>query len=354
VDRVAAGRLGVSMQDVNDALYNAFGQRQISTIFGQANQYRVVLEASPEYQGDPAAIERLHVPGGAAAASVAGAGQGQANQVPLSSFATIERTTRPLAVHRLQQFPAATIGFSLAPGVSLDQAVAAINRSVADLELSATVTGQFEGATEEFNASLENQPWLILAAIVVIYIVLGVLYESFIHPFTILTTLPSAGIGALIGLMIFGLEFTFVALIAIILLMGIVKKNAIIMIDFALTAERERGLAPFEAIREACLTRFRPIMMTTFAALLGALPLALGEGPGSELRVPLGIAIIGGLLLSQLLTLYTTPVIYLAMDGLKTRVVKAMGGETGFEALPDFDGENTSIADRNQRETADR
>jgi multidrug efflux pump len=334
VDRVAAGRLGVSMQDVNNALYNAFGQRQISTIYGQANQYRVVLEAGPSYQTDPATLERLFVPGAASISGVIGAASGRANQVPLSAFATVEYSTRPLAVHRVLQFPAATIGFNLAPGVSLDQGVEAIREATASLDLPSSVSGSFEGAVQEFNASLANQPWLILAAVIVIYIVLGVLYESFIHPFTILTTLPSAGIGALLALRLFGLEFTFVALIGVVLLMGIVKKNAIIMIDFALDAERERGLAPFDAIREACLLRFRPIMMTTFAALFGAVPLAFLEGPGAELRVPLGISIIGGLMLSQLLTLFTTPVIYLAMDGLKSRLVNRLGGPTGFEPLP--------------------
>jgi multidrug efflux pump len=333
VDRVAAGRLGVSMQDVNNALYNAFGQRQISTIFGQANQYRVVLEADPELQTDPAILERLFVPG-AGISGLSGTAQARSLQVPLASFATVERSTKPLAIQRVQQFPAATISFNLAAGTSLDQAVNAINQATGEIGLPSSFTGNFEGAVQEFSASMASQPLLILAAIVVIYIVLGVLYESFIHPFTILTTLPSAGIGALLALQFFGLEFTFVALIGIILLMGIVKKNAIIMIDFALDAQRERGMAPFDAIREACLLRFRPIMMTTFAALFGAIPLVLGHGPGSELRVPLGITIIGGLLLSQLITLYTTPVIYLAMDRLKDRLVGAAGGKTGFEALP--------------------
>ena len=234
----------------------------------------------------------------------------------------------------MQQFPAATISFNLAANASLDQAVNAITEATATIGLPSSFTGNFEGAVQEFNASMASQPLLILAAIIVIYIVLGVLYESFIHPFTILTTLPSAGIGALLALQFFGLEFTFVALIGIVLLMGIVKKNAIIMIDFALDAQRERGMAPFDAIREACLLRFRPIMMTTFAALFGAIPLVLGHGPGSELRAPLGITIIGGLLLSQLITLYTTPVIYLAMDRLKDRLLKAAGGTTGFETLP--------------------
>jgi len=348
VDRVAAGRLGVSMQDVNNALYNAFGQRQISTIYAQSNQYRVVLEADPRYQTDPAGLERLFVPGSSAASAapaaatasvegigaIASAGQNRAGQIPLAAFATIERTTTPLAISRVQQFPAATISFNLAPGTSLDAALTAINGTAQRIGLPPSMLGTFEGAAEEFTRSLENQIWLILAAIFVIYIVLGVLYESFIHPFTILTTLPSAGIGALLALQFYGMEFSFLALIGIVLLMGIVKKNAIIMIDFALAAERERGMAPFDAIREACLLRFRPIMMTTFAALFGALPLVLGHGAGSELRVPLGVTIIGGLVFSQLLTLYTTPVIYLAMDRLKQRFIRLSGGATGFEELP--------------------
>jgi multidrug efflux pump len=321
VDQVAAGRLGVTKQDVNNALYNAFGQRQISTIFKQANQYRVVLEADPRYQTGPQTLESLYVPG-------------TRGQVPLKAFATIERTVSPLIYSRVQKFPAATISFNLAPGASLDTAVEAIEAASKRLNMPSSMTGRFQGTVEEFTNSLDGQPWLILAAVIVIYIVLGVLYESFIHPFTILTTLPSAGIGALLALELFGIQFTFVALIGIILLMGIVKKNAIIMIDFALDAERNRGLTPFEAIREACSLRFRPIMMTTFAALFGAVPLAIGTGAGSELRVPLGITIIGGLLLSQLLTLYTTPVIYLAMERLRVWLVGWLGGSTGFDALP--------------------
>ncbi len=302
VDRDAAMRLGVSMQAVQDTLYNAFGQRQISTIFAQSNQYRVVMEAEPRWQADPNALLQLRVPGANGA------------QVPLAGFATIERITAPLSITREDQFPAATISFNLGPGYSLGQAVQAIARAQAEIGLPPTISGSYSGDAAEFSRSLAAEPWLILAAIVVIYIVLGVLYESFIHPVTILSTLPSAGIGALLALMLTGQDLSLVALVGIVLLMGIVKKNAIMMIDFAIDAERTRGLSPEAAITEACLLRYRPIMMTTAAALLGALPLALESGSGSELRFPLGITIIGGLLLSQLLTLYTTPAIYLAFE----------------------------------------
>ena len=312
VDRDAAMRLGVSMQAVQDTLYNSFGQRQISTIFAQANQYRVILEAEPSWQADPNSLLQLRVPG----TSVTGGGNAQ---VPLAGFATIERTTAPLAITREDQFPSATISFNLAPGYALGQAVQAIARAQDEIALPATITGSYSGDAAEFARSLEAEPWLILAAIVVIYIVLGVLYESFIHPITILSTLPSAGIGALLALMLTGQDLSLVALVGIVLLMGIVKKNAIMMIDFALDAERTRGLSPEAAITEACLLRYRPIMMTTAAALLGALPLALESGSGSELRFPLGVTIIGGLLLSQLLTLYTTPVIYLAFERMRLR-----------------------------------
>ena len=310
VDRDAAMRLGVTMQEVQDTLYDAFGQRQISTIFSQANQYRVVLEADPDWQADPHSLDRLRVPG------LNGA------QVPLSAIATITRGTAPLAVTHQSQFPSTTVSFNLAPGSSLGHAVAAVAQAEREMGLPSTIVGSYSGDAAEFQASLASEPWLILAAVVVIYIVLGVLYESTIHPVTILSTLPSAGIGALLALILAGQDLSLVALVGIVLLMGIVKKNAIMMIDFALEAERTRGLPPPDAITEACLLRFRPIMMTTAAALLGALPLVIESGTGSELRYPLGLTIVGGLLLSQVLTLYTTPVIYLAFERTRLRFAR--------------------------------
>ena len=322
VDRVTAGRLGVSLQTVNDALNDAFGQRQVSTIYAQANQYRVVLEAMPQYRSDPSRLSRIYVPSSAGA------------QVPLTSLAKITYTTAPLAVSHQDQFPAQTISFNLEQGAALSDAVATISAAEAKIGMPTSVTGSFFGDASEFSKSLASQPWLIIAAIVTIYIVLGVLYESFVHPFTILTTLPSAGIGALLALEVMGLDLSLVALIGIVLLMGIVKKNAIMMIDFALEAERGRGLTPRELIVEAALLRFRPIMMTTLAALFGALPLAIESGTGSELRNPLGITIVGGLLLSQLLTLYTTPVIYLAMERVRSRLAGTSGTTPGTDELP--------------------
>jgi multidrug efflux pump len=307
VDRLTASRLGITPQQIDETLYDAFGQRQISTLFTQLNQYHVVLETLPEFQKNPAKLNDiyLHATNGGV--------------VPLSTFAQFKQQTTPLANNHQGQFPAVTISFNLAPGASLGEATAAIERTKNELQMPLSIEAAFQGTAQAFQASLRNEPWLIVAALVTVYIVLGVLYESYIHPITILSTLPSAGVGAILALLICGSELSVVALIGIILLIGIVKKNAIMMIDFALDAQRHEGKQPQDAIYEACLLRFRPIMMTTMAALLGALPLALGSGTGSELRRPLGISIVGGLLISQLLTLYTTPVIYLLLDRLAHR-----------------------------------
>ncbi|MGH6769578.1 MAG: efflux RND transporter permease subunit [Xanthobacteraceae bacterium] len=307
-DRVAASRLGVRMQDISSALNNAFAQRQISTIYTQRNNYRVILEIDPQYQRDPADLNRIYVPGA------------NGVQVPLAAVTRIERGLQPLVINHQGQFPSATVSFSLAPNVVIADATQAVDRAVAELHIPATLHAEFQGDARAYRQSIGAQPLLILAALFAVYIVLGVLYESLAHPITIISTLPSAGLGALLALQLFRTELSLIAFIGIILLIGIVKKNGIMMVDFALEAERKHGLEPEKAIYEACLERFRPIMMTTLAALLGALPLVLATGPGSELRRPLGITIVGGLIVSQMLTLYTTPVIYLLLDRLHRRL----------------------------------
>ena len=304
IDRDVLGRLGITPQSIDDTLYDAFGQRQVATIFTQLDEHRVILEVAPRFQEDSGALDQLYV------RSTSG------QMVPLSALTRYESSVAPLTINHQDQFPAVTLSFNLSPGRSLGDAVAAIQGMERSLARPATLTSRFEGSAKVFESSLASQPYLIAVAILAVYIVLGILYESFIHPITILSTLPSAGVGAFLALMALHYDFSLIALIGVILLVGIVKKNAIMMIDFALDGERRRGLAPEVAIYEAALLRFRPIMMTTMAALLGGLPLALGTGAGSELRRPLGIAIVGGLLLSQILTLYTTPVVYIYMSQL--------------------------------------
>ena len=302
IDRDTASRLGITPQNIDDTLDDAFGQRQVSTIFTQLNQYHVVLEVAPKFQRNTDSLDNIYVK------------SSNGTQVPLSTFTHLEERPATLAINHQGQFPVVTISFNLAPGKSIGDAVTAVNKANKELNLPASVNANFEGTAKSFEASLQNEPILILAALIVVYIVLGVLYESYIHPITILSTLPSAGVGAILALLLFHIDLSVIALIGIILLIGIVKKNAIMMIDFALEAERDQGMKPEEAIYQACLLRFRPIMMTTMAALLGGVPLALGSGTGSELRRPLGIAIVGGLIVSQVLTLFTTPVVYLFFD----------------------------------------
>ena len=311
IDRDTAARLGIGMQQIDDTLYDAFGQRLVSTMYTQLNQYHVVLEVSPEFQRDPSDLNNIYL------RSTAG------TSVPLGSFAHLEESNTPLTVNHQGQFPVVTLSFNLPAGESLGNAVKAIKEAEQELGLPLSIHSSFQGTAAAFQNSLSNEVWLIIAALVVVYIVLGVLYESYIHPITILSTLPSAGVGAILALFICHEDFNIVSLIGVILLIGIVKKNAIMMIDFALEAERDGGKTPIQAIYEACLLRFRPIMMTTMAALFGGLPLAFGTGVGSELRRPLGITIVGGLIVSQVLTLYTTPVVYLFFDRLAKRLTRS-------------------------------
>jgi multidrug efflux pump len=322
IDRLKASRLGVRVQDVDNALNNSFSQRQISTIYTQRNQYRVILEIDPKLQSDPSDLSQVYV---------AGAGN---TQVPLSAVAHFERGTAPLVVNHQGQFPAVTISYNLGPDALIDDVTAAITQAIAGMHLPDTLHAEFAGDVRAFQSTAGSQPMLIAAALIAIYIVLGVLYESLAHPLTIISTLPSAGLGALLALLLFNTELTLIAFIGIILLIGIVKKNGIMLVDFALEGERTRGLPPERAIYEACLARFRPIMMTTLSALLGAVPFVIAVGPGSELRRPLGITIIGGLLVSQILTLYTTPVIYLLLDRLHRRLGGARRNVVGPTAPP--------------------
>jgi multidrug efflux pump len=369
IDRVTASRLGIAPTTIDNTLYDAFGQRQISTMYTQVNQYHVVLESEPQFQTDPNNLNHLYIQsnasagasGAGASSSFASSGSSSAgsnaltgtalytpsantlappanalsptassstatttsstvsNAVPLSAFSHFEKTTEALSISHQGQFPAITVSFNLAPNAALGEAITAVDKVQKEMHMPASLQAGFQGTAASFTNSLSNEPLLILAALVTVYIVLGVLYESFIHPITILSTLPSAGVGAFLALIIFRQDLSVVAIIGIVLLIGIVKKNGIMMVDFALEGEREHGKNATEAIYEACLLRFRPIMMTTMAALLGGLPLALGSGFGSELRRPLGIAMVGGLLLSQVLTLYTTPVIYVFFDNLAHR-----------------------------------
>jgi multidrug efflux pump len=327
IDRDTASRLGILPQAIDDTLYDAFGQRQVSTMFTQLNQYHVILEVDPQFKVTPDDLKDIYVK------------SNTGTQVPLSTFTHMEVRNAPLAINHLGQFPVVNLSFNLAPGVSLGEATTAIEKAEQEIQLPRSINTSFQGTAAAFHNSLSSEPWLILAAIITVYIVLGVLYESYIHPVTILSTLPSAGVGAILALLITGNDLGVVALIGIILLIGIVKKNAIMMIDFALEAERVEHKQPEEAIYQACLLRFRPIMMTTMAALLGGLPLALGRGTGSELRHPLGITIVGGLLVSQLLTLYTTPVVYLWFDRLAQRFASYKIGNPMEEPAPEATGD---------------
>ena len=323
IDRDTASRFGVSVQAIDDTLYDAFGQRQVATLFTQTNQYHVVLELDPRFQLDTNALQEIYV-----RSSISG------DLVPLSAFTKIENSVAPIAINHQGLFPSVTLSFNVAPGYALGDAVAAVQSMERGVQKPESLLASFQGTAQEFQSSLRSQPYLILAAVVAVYIVLGVLYESYIHPLTIISTLPSAGVGALLALIMFKQDLSVMGIIGIILLIGIVKKNAILMIDFALVAERRDHLSPRESIHRACLLRFRPIMMTTMAALFGALPLALGLGAGGELRRPLGISIVGGLLLSQIMTLYTTPVVYLYLDRIGGSLRQTLRWRPGRAADP--------------------
>ncbi|MDD5350098.1 MAG: efflux RND transporter permease subunit, partial [Chthoniobacteraceae bacterium] len=325
IDRDAAARLGISPADIDNTLYDAFGQRQVSTLYERYNQFHVIMEADPKEQMDPSALKRIYVK----------SKSGQ--QVPLSTLAKFTFSNSYLSVNHQGQFPAVTLSFNLAPGVALGEATALVEKATEELRMPSRVQGRFQGTAQVFKQSLTNMPLLFFASLVTVYIVLGMLYESLVHPITILLSLPSAGVGALLALMAFGYDLSLVSFIGLILLMGIVKKNAIMMVDFALDAERNEGLSPEQAIYNACVIRFRPIMMTTMAALLGSVPLAVGYGIGSELRRPLGIAVVGGLLFSQALTLFTTPVVYLFFEHLR-RWVKRWRRAPRAEAAVVVDG----------------
>jgi multidrug efflux pump subunit AcrB len=330
VDRDTASRLGIQSQQIDETLYDAFGQRQVSTIYKQLNQYHIVMEVDPAYQNSPDSVKGLYV------RSATGA------EVPLSAISHYEQETTSLAVNHKGQFPAVTISFNLDPGVALGDAVKEIEAATLQMGMPATIHPTFSGTAQAFQESLRNELYLILAAVVTVYIVLGMLYESYIHPITILSTLPSAGVGAFLALKFTHTDLSVIALIGIILLIGIVQKNAIMMIDFALDAERREGKTPIDAIYQACLLRFRPIVMTTMAAMLGGLPLALGKGMGSELRRPLGISIVGGLMVSQVLTLYTAPVVYLFMDWVRSKLSGRKNVIHHQAPAPSFTGETQS------------
>jgi multidrug efflux pump len=323
VDREAARQLGIEMATVTQALNNAFGQRQVSTIYNAMNQYRVVMEVAPQFAQGPEALDQVHV--------VTATG----SRVPLSTFSRYTRTSANDRISRNDQFASENVSFELAPGVSLSQAEAAITRAVSLLTLPTNIQGRLQGNASLFNRLQGNQPLAILGTLLIVYIVLGVLYESYLHPLTILSTIPSAGAGALLALLLLKTEFSLVALLGLFLLIGVVMKNAILMIDVALQLERERGLTPERAIHDACMLRLRPILMTTMSALLGALPLMLGAGEGAEMRQPLGTAIVGGLVVSQVLTLYTTPVVYLYLENMRVKVNRRRGRSVADEVVRD-------------------